>query len=180
MCYKQLPTWTLNAHIYKIHTHTHTHTHTQVVHSVGLCIALHDITHVGDAYIFPGDGASHTKGQWTLLDVRPCFQSVYMYTVWQCVHKPSVCECARYIIYCMCIVRFRFVVFRPFINEVLVGRIRSCTQEGVRGEPPPLHTHTHTHLTTFYSFSRILWWHSDPQSPSAAPQQIVSQHKNRC
>ncbi|XP_064406557.1 DNA-directed RNA polymerase III subunit RPC8-like [Halichondria panicea] len=62
----------------------------KVLHNVGLCIVLHDITHVGDAYIFPGDGASHTK------------------------------------------VRFRFVVFRPFVNEVLLGKIRSCSQDGVR------------------------------------------------
>ena len=34
----------------------------QVLHSVGLCIALYDITRVGDSYILPGDGASHTKG----------------------------------------------------------------------------------------------------------------------
>ena len=30
-------------------------------------------------------------------------------------------------------VRFRFVVFRPFVDEVLVGKIRSCSAEGVRG-----------------------------------------------
>ena len=34
----------------------------QVVLNVGLCIVLHDLTYVGDSYIFPGDGASHTKG----------------------------------------------------------------------------------------------------------------------
>lgn len=62
----------------------------KVVHKVGLCIILHDILDVGDSYIFPGDGASHTK----------------------------VC--------------FRLVVFRPFIDEVLVGKIRSCSPEGVR------------------------------------------------
>ena len=31
-------------------------------------------------------------------------------------------------------VKFRFVVFRPFIDEVLTGRIRSCNHEGVRGD----------------------------------------------
>ncbi|CAI8020805.1 DNA-directed RNA polymerase III subunit RPC8 [Geodia barretti] len=62
----------------------------KVLHSVGLCIALYDITRVGDSYILPGDGASHTK------------------------------------------VRFRVVVFRPFVDEILVGKIRSCSSEGVR------------------------------------------------
>ena len=31
-------------------------------------------------------------------------------------------------------VKFRFVVFRPFIDEVLTGRIRSCNHEGVQGD----------------------------------------------
>lgn len=34
----------------------------QVVYNVGLCICLYDITKLEDSYIFPGDGASHTKG----------------------------------------------------------------------------------------------------------------------
>ncbi|XP_073070037.1 DNA-directed RNA polymerase III subunit RPC8 isoform X2 [Manis javanica] len=33
----------------------------KVVYSVGLCICLFDITKLEDAYVFPGDGASHTK-----------------------------------------------------------------------------------------------------------------------
>ena len=35
----------------------------QVVHDVGLCIALWDVTKLEDSYIFPGDGASHTIGE---------------------------------------------------------------------------------------------------------------------
>lgn len=31
------------------------------------------------------------------------------------------------------LVKFRFVVFRPFIDEILTGRIRSCNHEGVQG-----------------------------------------------
>ena len=31
-------------------------------------------------------------------------------------------------------VKFRFVVFRPFIDEVLTARIRSCNHEGVQGD----------------------------------------------
>ncbi|XP_078347084.1 DNA-directed RNA polymerase III subunit RPC8-like [Oculina patagonica] len=62
----------------------------KVVHNVGLCIVLHDITSIGDSYLFPGDGSSHTP------------------------------------------VKFRFVVFRPFVDEILTGRIRSCNHEGVQ------------------------------------------------
>jgi len=30
-------------------------------------------------------------------------------------------------------VKFRFVVFRPFVDEILTGRIRSSNHEGVQG-----------------------------------------------
>ncbi|KAJ3660308.1 hypothetical protein Zmor_004763 [Zophobas morio] len=61
----------------------------KIVLNVGLCIALYDITSLQESYIFPGDGASHTR------------------------------------------VSFRYIVFRPFIEEILIGKIRSCSQEGV-------------------------------------------------
>jgi len=64
----------------------------QVYKDVGLCITLYDITKIEESYIFPGDGASHTK------------------------------------------VTFRFIVFRPWIEEILIGRIRSCSPEGVHGD----------------------------------------------
>nr|BAC85211.1 unnamed protein product [Homo sapiens] len=38
----------------------------KVVYNVGLCICLFDITKLEDAYVFPGDGASHTKGGYLL------------------------------------------------------------------------------------------------------------------
>ncbi|XP_054287459.1 DNA-directed RNA polymerase III subunit RPC8-like [Macrosteles quadrilineatus] len=62
----------------------------KVVPKVGLCITLFDIQRLEDSYIFPGDGAAHTK------------------------------------------VEFRFVVFRPFIDEIIIGKIRSCTKDGVQ------------------------------------------------
>ncbi|KAK2156263.1 hypothetical protein LSH36_217g02009 [Paralvinella palmiformis] len=49
----------------------------KVVHNVGLCIVLWDVTKLEDSYIFPGSGASHT------------------------------------------VVHFRYVVFRPFMDELL-------------------------------------------------------------
>lgn len=61
----------------------------KVVLNVGLCIALFDIINLEESYIFPGDGASHTR------------------------------------------VHFRYIVFRPSIEEVLIGKIKSCSQEGV-------------------------------------------------
>ncbi|CAL8274920.1 unnamed protein product [Lota lota] len=61
----------------------------KVVYKVGLCVCLYDITKLDDSYIFPGDGASHTK------------------------------------------VDFRYVVFHPFLDEILVGKIKYCSQEGV-------------------------------------------------
>ena len=41
-------------------------------------------------------------------------------------------------------VHFRFVVFRPFVDEILVGKIRSCSPEGVRGL-----SYVSVHQTTF-------------------------------
>lgn len=62
----------------------------KVVHKVGLCIALWDITKLEKSFIFPGDGASHT------------------------------------------IVHFRYVVFRPFVDEILIGKIKGCSKESVQ------------------------------------------------
>jgi len=62
----------------------------RVVHEVGLCITLFDITEISDSYILPGDGSAHTP------------------------------------------VKFRYVVFRPFIDEVLVGKIKSSSSDGVQ------------------------------------------------
>ena len=35
----------------------------KVVHEVGLCITLFDITDISDSYILPGDGSAHTPGK---------------------------------------------------------------------------------------------------------------------
>ena len=61
----------------------------KVLKDVGLVIALWDILKIGDSYLLPGDGASHTR------------------------------------------VEFRILVFRPFMEEVLVGKIKCCTKQGV-------------------------------------------------
>ncbi|OQR83913.1 DNA-directed RNA polymerase III subunit RPC8 [Achlya hypogyna] len=67
----------------------------KVIADVGLCITLYDFIEIGDAYVHPSDGTSHTE------------------------------------------VVFRMVVFRPFIGEVLKGKIISCTEEHIRGNLLP-------------------------------------------
>ena len=31
-------------------------------------------------------------------------------------------------------VHFRYTVFRPVIDEILVGKVKSCSKEGISGE----------------------------------------------
>lgn len=93
----------------------------QVVYNVGLCICLYDITKLEDSYIFPGDGASHTKGMTVI-------------TVAFVIH----CSCSFALLYLTypsfwLLVHFRYVVFHPFLDEVLLGKIKYCSQEGVHG-----------------------------------------------
>ena len=33
-----------------------------------------------------------------------------------------------------CQVRFRYIIFRPFHDEIIVGKIKNCTPEGVHGK----------------------------------------------
>ncbi len=60
-----------------------------VLHKVGLVVGVFDLLDLGSSFLFPGDGAHHTR------------------------------------------VTFRVVVFRPFHEEVLTGKIKSCTAKGV-------------------------------------------------
>ena len=62
----------------------------KVVPSLGLCITLHDILHVGEAMLYPGNGSQHI------------------------------------------VVEFRFVVFRPYEGEVLLGTIVASDPLGMR------------------------------------------------
>lgn len=44
---------------------------------MGLCICLFDITKLEDSYVFPGDGASHTKGGCPLLLGHRTFEAQF-------------------------------------------------------------------------------------------------------
>merc|ERR1712130_468854 len=59
-------------------------------------------------------------------------------------HKAGLCICLYDILKigdslilpgdgaCRTFVKFRYIVFRPFLNEVIVGKVRSCTKDGLR------------------------------------------------
>lgn len=94
----------------------------KVVFNVGLCIALFDITSIGDEFIFPSDGGSHIQ------------------------------------------VEFRYIVFRPFVGQVLTGKIRSSTQVGIHVSMDFFDdifiTPDHLKPGTLFNTSEQVWiWH---------------------
>ena len=112
----------------------------QVVYSVGLCICLFDVIKLDDSYIFPGDGASHTKGETPVVTELRSEDTLFnkiksidlLFWImriwfgsnsWSPSHPPSI----------FLPVQFRYVVFHPFLDEILVGKIKYCSQEGVHG-----------------------------------------------
>lgn len=59
----------------------------QVVYNVGLCVCLYDVTKLEDSYIFPGDGASHTKGLMEPLIISECWSLVQKcFDSLNCIH----------------------------------------------------------------------------------------------
>eukprot|EP00050_Salpingoeca_kvevrii_P018023 m.70169 g.70169 ORF g.70169 m.70169 type:complete len:197 (-) comp7863_c0_seq2:966-1556(-) len=55
----------------------------KVVHKLGLCIALHDLLSVGDAFLLPGDGKAHVKVEFRFVIFRPRIGEVLIGTVRQ-------------------------------------------------------------------------------------------------
>lgn len=82
----------------------------KVVQEVGLCICVHDILHTSEGFILYGDGCSYVKGK----NQRAQISFSFIYS-----KKKKVL--------------FRVVVFRPFVGEILTGKIKSCSPSGVRG-----------------------------------------------
>ncbi|CAK8696330.1 DNA-directed RNA polymerase III subunit RPC8-like [Clavelina lepadiformis] len=86
----KIPPWLFNVTLDEaVKTELNRRFANKVIYNVGLCICLFDILKFEDSFIFPGDGASHTK------------------------------------------VHFRYVVFRPFMDEVLTGKIKGCSSDSV-------------------------------------------------
>lgn len=65
-------------------------------------------------------------------------------------------------------VTFRYVVFRPFVEEILLGKIRSCNQEGVHGERYLLSNNSNE----FLLFPQSRWDSSTTSSSRRVPSNI--------
>lgn len=101
----------------------------KVIIDVGLCIVLYDILSIGKSFLHRGDPASSTEGNiW-----HPAIVTVLFIQRWVCL-LIVFAAVAYLLLLLFCFfraVKFRYVVFRPFIGETLVGKIRSCSREGV-------------------------------------------------
>ena len=87
----------------------------RVIINVGLCISLYDILQIKESFIYQGDGSAHATGNY---GIDPnCLNEFHLLIVF--FHPKKL------------LVNFRLIVFRPFIGEVIVGKLRSCSLEGV-------------------------------------------------
>nr|XP_020838369.1 DNA-directed RNA polymerase III subunit RPC8 isoform X1 [Phascolarctos cinereus]XP_020838370.1 DNA-directed RNA polymerase III subunit RPC8 isoform X1 [Phascolarctos cinereus] len=116
----------------------------KVVYNVGLCICLYDITKLEDAYVFPGDGASHTK---EFLDSPTPWTSALGFASPSAAARGQVAgaglEVGRLVFSLPSkfpglggwkifpSFHFRYVVFHPFLDEILIGVIKGCSPDGV-------------------------------------------------
>lgn len=62
-----------------------------------------------------------------------CFRYVHVALSEACAVLFVHCTVLRPFLAMVCAVRFRAVIFRPFIGEVITGKIRRCSPEGVHG-----------------------------------------------
>ena len=51
----------LHHHVHQVTEEINRKVANRVVVGLGLCLALYDITEIGESFIFPGDSATHTK-----------------------------------------------------------------------------------------------------------------------
>lgn len=79
----------------------------QVIQKIGLCISLYDVLWTSEGLIGHGTGLVNVNGKFGL----PCAS-------WQLILTNGTVE-------------FRMIVFRPFKGEVLLGKIRSSTVNGI-------------------------------------------------
>jgi DNA-directed RNA polymerase III subunit RPC8 len=79
----------------------------RVVHDLGLCVCLFDLVQAGEGKVRYGDGCLWYKGAFR----------VFLF---------DVCTNGKYAVV------FRMVVFRPFTSEVVVAKVKSSDEDGIR------------------------------------------------
>ena len=87
----------------------------KVIQKIGLCICLYDLLSASDGLIGHGDGLVNVNGTTYLLF------SIYYPASSFTTQNLTVT-----------VVEFRLIVFRPFKHEVMVGRISSAIEAGIR------------------------------------------------
>lgn len=81
----------------------------RVLHDVGLCICVFDLAEAGEGKVRYGDGCLWHKGDSPTCKAVASSQEV-----------PVV---------------FRMVVFRPFPSEVILAKVKSSSEDGIRRKP---------------------------------------------
>ena len=82
-----------------------------MLHDVGLCVAVFDISQAGEGKVRYGDGCLWYKGM--------CWTSTFTLNASHLALDTSL-------------VVFRLVVFRPFSSEVILAKVKSSDEEGIR------------------------------------------------
>jgi hypothetical protein len=119
----------------------------KAVDGLGLVVTLYDILSIGDGYVYHSDGGAHYR--WVLCHAPVLL--LLLLLLWasaaaahcssgRCSECKSTClglplllplEPASQHVLCVCVacrVTFRVVVFRPFRDELLVGRVHKMTK----------------------------------------------------
>lgn len=100
----------------------------RVLHDIGLCVSVFDLTKCSEGKVRYGDGCFWYKGLWD----EALFLDHFL---------------TRFVS-----VEFLLVVFKPFVSEVLVGKVKSSSEDGIRGQrvlAGSIQVHLLTHILSF-------------------------------
>lgn len=82
----------------------------QVIQKIGLCIGFYDLLESSDGLIGHGTGFVNVNGMLVMV--------LYWLSTYGLTWIP---------------VKFRLIVFRPFKGEIMLGKISSATEHGIKG-----------------------------------------------
>jgi len=85
----------------------------RILPSVGLCITLHSIVSLGDAFVFPGEGSAHYRVTFKLVRTGTSHLQKNK-------KKPKLTSRGG-----------RQIAFKPFRGEIITGKVRACSEDGI-------------------------------------------------